>query len=61
MQRGLFIAAGLSVVVAVFSGWADYRRRRRTDLDRVGLVDWRTVQIAAIATALITVSLAANG
>jgi len=53
--------AGAGVGMAVLSGWADHCRRRRADLDRVGLIDWPTVQLASIAVAIIAVSLALSG
>ncbi len=53
--------AAAAFVLAALSGWADHRRRRRVDLDRVGMIDWRTVQLAAIATVLVAVSLALHG
>ena len=61
MQHKWWLVAGAAVLVAVWSGIADHRRVRRDDLDRVGFVDWRTVQIAALAGAIIAASLAFNG
>ncbi len=60
MRPWLIGAAAAAVAIALLSEWADRRRRRRADLDRVGLVDWRTMQIAAIAGALIAISIALN-
>ena len=54
-------AVALSVVVAILSGWADHRRVSRDNLDRIGIIDWRTVQLVAIATAIIGASVALNG
>lgn len=53
--------AAAAILLAGWSGWADHRRRERRDLDRVGMIDWRTVQLAAIAVALVAISIAVNG
>lgn len=57
MQVGLWTAAGLALLIAVFAGWRDWRRRRRTDPDAVGITDWATVQIFALIAALILATL----
>jgi hypothetical protein len=49
-------ALGLALVAAV----ADYRQRKRHDLDRVALVDWRSVQVFALIAAIILAGLAFN-
>ena len=53
--------AGIAVGVAVLAGMADWRRTRREDLDRFGLVDWRTVQMAALVGAALCVIVAQHG
>jgi hypothetical protein len=45
--------------VALAAGLADHRRRRRADLDRIGWVDWPTVQMLALIGLAIAVRLAA--
>jgi len=50
-------AAG-SAGVATLAGWRDRRQRLRTDPDRVGAVDWPTVQVLALIALAIAVSLA---
>lgn len=57
---GLWGAAGVLVAVAVAAGFGEWRRRRRHDLDRVGWVDWPTVQMLALIALAITVALAAK-
>lgn len=47
-QALLAMLAALSVVVALIAGWRDHRRRRRRDLDAVGVIDWTAVQLAAL-------------
>ena len=52
MQSGLAVLVVVAVVLAIFSGWRDYRRNRRIDLDRIGWVDWRTIQMFALIAAV---------
>ena len=42
------IAGTVAFAVAVLAGLGERRRKRRLDLDRVGWVDWPTVQMAAL-------------
>lgn len=58
MQVGLWAAAGLALLTAVFAGWRDWRRRRRSDPDAVGIADWPMVQIIALIAALCLATLA---
>ena len=41
----------LCLAVAVFAGIADWRRRKRRDLDRMGPLHWPTVQMFALIVA----------
>jgi hypothetical protein len=52
-----FVAGGL-LLLAVGAAWAEHRRGRRRDLDRVGWVPWNLVQILAFLGAVIAVALA---
>ncbi len=52
--------AAVFALVGVAAGVADWRHRKRRDLDRVSLVDWRTVQVFALIAAFITGALAAH-
>ena len=54
-----WITAGVAGAVALAAGLADHRRRRRADLDRIGWVDWPTVQMLALIGLGIAVTLAA--
>jgi len=51
------VAAGLAAL-AIVAGWRDRQRRLRTDPDRVGAVDWPSVQVLALLALAIMVSLA---
>jgi hypothetical protein len=51
-------AAALALVVAVIAGVIDWRQKKRDDLDRVTLLDWRSVQVFALIAAVIAFSLA---
>jgi hypothetical protein len=50
--------AVVAVVLAVIAGIADYRQRKRADLDRVGLFDWRSIQVFALIAAIVIAGLA---
>jgi hypothetical protein len=58
MQARLLMAAGACLAVAVASGIADWRRARRRDLDRVGVVPWPTLQFVALLGTLLCAALA---
>jgi uncharacterized membrane protein len=53
-------AVALALAVALIAGIADWRHRRRDDLDRVAWFDWRSVQVFALLAAIIAFSLAMN-
>jgi len=44
--------------VAIGAGIGDWRRKRRVDLDRVGLIDWPTLQMLALIGSAILVMIA---
>lgn len=54
-------AAAIALIIAVLAGIADARRARRDDLDRVGLLDWRSVQMFALIAAALCVIAAQHG
>jgi hypothetical protein len=53
-------AVALALAVAVAAGVIDWRHKKRDDLDRVTLLDWRGVQVFALIAAVIAVSVAFN-
>jgi hypothetical protein len=57
MPVPFWIAIG-TLLLALVAAFADRRRRLRDDPDRVGWVDWRTVQMAAMLAAMVAVGLA---
>jgi hypothetical protein len=58
MQEQLWIGAGALAAIAVASGYAQHRRNKRTDMDRVGIVPWPFVQMMAFLGAVIAASIA---
>jgi hypothetical protein len=60
-QAVLLGAAASCVLAAGGAAWGDRRRSGRSDPDAVGVLDWRTVQLAAIAGALVLGALALRG
>jgi amino acid transporter len=53
-------AVALALAVALLAGIADWRHRRRDDLDRVAWFDWRSVQVFALIGAIVAFSLVMN-
>jgi len=51
------VAAALALA-ALLAGIVDWRQRRRDDLDRVSLIDWRNVQVFALIGAIIAAAAA---
>ncbi len=53
-------AVALALAVALLAGIADWRHRKRDDLDRVAWLDWRSVQVFALIGAIVAFSVAMN-
>ena len=51
------IAAALALV-ALVAAIADWRHKKRRDLDRVSLFDWRNIQVFALIGAIIAAAAA---
>jgi hypothetical protein len=58
MQARLWSGVAALVALAVASAFAERRRMRRSDPDRVGVVPWLSVQLFALVAALIVASVA---
>ncbi|MBN8815497.1 MAG: hypothetical protein J0J06_08635 [Sphingomonas sp.] len=54
------VAVGIALGVALLAAIADWRHRRRDDLDRVAWFDWRSVQVFALIAAIVAFSFAMN-
>ena len=54
----LWGVAVVLLLLAGFSAWAEYRRSRRRDLDRPGLMPWNLIQILAFLGAITAIALA---
>jgi hypothetical protein len=51
------VAATLALT-ALAAGVIDWRHRKRADLDRVSLIDWRNVQVFALIATIIAAAVA---
>ena len=61
MSVSIWVPVVALLLLALASGVADWRRRRRDDPDRIGWVDWPTVQVLAILGAAMLVAFAIGG
>ncbi|MCH4891796.1 MULTISPECIES: hypothetical protein [unclassified Sphingomonas] len=61
MQVGLWIAAALSLALAVVAGVAERRRFNRRDPDRAGFMPWNLIQVMALLAAVVLAALAITG
>ena len=57
-QAGLWWGAGSALGVAVAAAFAEHRRSRRRDLDRVGVMPWNFIQILAFLIVILAAVLA---
>jgi len=51
-------AAAALALVALVAAVADWRHKKRRDLDRVSLFDWRNIQVFALIGAIIAAAAA---
>ena len=51
------LAAG-AITLAIVAGYADRRRARRTDPDRVGFMPWTLITVMAVLAALVLTAFA---
>lgn len=59
-RAAAIVGAVACVLVAIGAGFLHRRRGRRREVDRVGLIDWPTVQFAALLGAFLLASVAFN-
>jgi cytochrome c oxidase assembly factor CtaG len=57
-QDLLWTGAGIALALAVLAAIAEYRRTRRRDLDRVGIIPWNFIQVIAFLCAMLAAALA---
>jgi hypothetical protein len=60
MQVTLLSWAGAALGVVAVSGLADWRNRRRRNIDRVAMLPWPLIQVMALLAAIILAALAVN-
>ena len=58
MQAAFWTGAGAALAAAIAAGVMEWRRHRRRDVDNVGWVPWRGIQVATLFAALACVVLA---
>lgn len=58
MQQQLWTSVGVALFVAVAAGFGERHRKRRRDMDKIGLVSWPLIQVLALLSALILTSVA---
>jgi hypothetical protein len=58
MQAGLWLLTGGAAALAGIAAFADRRRARRADLDRIGWIPWPLVMLLALITAAVGAALA---
>lgn len=58
MQAMLWGLASAALLLALLAVWRERVRSQRRDLNRVGWIDWRSVQFAAILALLVFAGLA---
>lgn len=52
---------GALLALSAFASWRDYRRKRRTDIDRVGVMPWRDLGALSGFAGLALMAFAAVG
>lgn len=61
-MQGSMLTLGLAAAtLTAVSALADYRRRHRSDLDRVGFMPWPLISVMAVLTALFAFAAAIKG
>lgn len=60
MQVMLWSWAGVALAVVALGGVADWRNRRRRNIDRVAMLPWPLIQVLALLAAVMLAALAIN-
>jgi len=60
MAGEFWAGAVASLALAVVAGFRERQRKRRDNLDKVGMIDWPAVQVLALIATAILVSIAYN-
>ncbi len=60
-QAALWTLSGAALLLAAIAAFAEHRRTRRRNLDRVGWVPWNFIQVIAGLVAVVTAALALKG
>jgi hypothetical protein len=60
MQVMLLGWAGAALAIVALGGFADWRNRRRRNIDRVAMLPWPLIQVMALLAAIILAALAIN-
>jgi hypothetical protein len=60
MQVMLWSWAGVALAVVALGGVADWRNRRRRNIDRVAMLPWPLIQVMALLAAVMLAALAIN-
>lgn len=58
MQQQLWTSVAVALLAAIVAGLGERQRKRRKDMDRIGLMPWPLVQVLAILAALVLASMA---
>ena len=57
-ETDLWVAAACLFVIAAIAAFAEHRRNRRRQLDRVGWVPWNAIQILSFMASVVAMALA---
>jgi hypothetical protein len=60
MQVMLLGWAGAALAIVALGGLADWRNRRRRNIDRVAMLPWPLIQVMALLAAIVLAALALN-
>jgi uncharacterized membrane protein YidH (DUF202 family) len=61
MQGSMLALGCAATLLTAVAAFADYRRRNRTNIERVGFMPWPMISVMAVMTALFAFALALRG